>query len=160
MKYGFLGFGFMMFGMIGLVLIVMFESITIDNDTEYYTLKEAMQASMYESLDYQYWSGSKEDIVLDDGTRIGGIKIMEQKFVENFTRRFRATIGGDADDYTIKFYDIMEMPPKASIKIIGNNKSYKFVSGDEGFDIVNNLTGILETVKDKRAKSRKLSNKS
>ena len=158
MKYGFLGFGFMMFGMIGLVLIVMFESITMDNDTEYYTLKEAMQASMYESLDWWYWASADKDKTIDlgNGIHLGGVKIVEQKFVENFTRRFKATIGGDADDYTIEFYDIMEKPPKASIKITGNTKSYRFVSGDDGFNIVNSLTGILEVTLNKRANSRTL----
>ena len=149
MKYGLLGFGLMMFGMIGLVIIVMFESITLDNDTDYYTLKEAMQASMYESIDYDYWSFSGDVVVeLPDGRKIkrGGIKISEQKFVENFIRRFKANVGGDADDYKIEFYDIMESPPKATVKITGNNKSYKYISGDEGLNIVNNLTGILETV--------------
>ncbi len=156
MKYGFLGFGLIMFGMIGLVIIVMFESITMDNDSEYYVLKEAMQASMYESIDYKYWSDpvdgeGKEkyyECKLSDGSivhHMSRVKIIEQKFVENFTRRFAAGIGGDADDYTIEFYDIMEYPPKASVKITSNTKSYKFVSGDEGFNIVNNLTGILET---------------
>lgn len=139
-----------MFGMVGLVIIVMFESITMDNDTEYYTLKEAMQSSMYESLDFDYWRdiGNNQEVELPGGKKkkIGGIKISEQKFVENFTRRFKASVGGDTDDYTIEFYDIMESPPKATVKITGNNKSYRYFSGDEGINIVNNLTGILETV--------------
>ena len=149
MKYGFLGFGLIMFGMIGLVLIVMFESVTLDNDTEYYSLKEAMQASMFEAVDYGYWANNKTETLnyTCNGNvySISGVKIIEQKFVENFTRRFKTSVGGDMDDYTIEFYDIMESPPKATVKITGNTKSYKMVSGEDGIDIVNNLTGILET---------------
>ena len=152
MKYGFLGFGLMMFGMIGLVIIVMFESITMDNDSQYYVLKEAMQASMYESIDRGAWANENyyqycnyKDNSGIKSIKISKVKIVEQKFVENFTRRFAAGIGGDADDYTIEFYDIIEYPPKATIKITSNSKSYTFVSGDEGLNMVNNLTGILET---------------
>ena len=151
MKYGFLGFGLMMFGMIGLVFIVMFESITIDNDSEYYELKEAMQASMFESVDRKAYSNPENyyegNCITADKKYVRNmskIKIVEQKFVENFTRRLAAGIGGDADNYTIEFYDIIEYPPKATIKITSNNKSYKMVSGDEGINILNNLTGILE----------------
>ncbi|MEE3343653.1 MAG: DUF5411 family protein [Bacilli bacterium] len=163
MKYGFLGFGLMMFGMIGLVVIVMFQSITLDNDTEYYTLKEAMKASMYESIDWKYYSNyftikkpEKEGYILmakDDGSDyqryMGQVKIIEQKFVENFSKRFANNVGGDADEYEIEFYDIIEKPPKVSVKITGNNRSYSYVMGSEEDDklsIVNNLSGILEVV--------------
>ncbi len=149
MKYSFLGVGIIMFGMVGVVTIAMFESITMDNDSEYYVLKEAMKASMFESVDKAYWSDPNNyyNCKTQNGTEVKSmskVKIVEQKFVENFTRRFAAGIGGDADDYTIEFYDIMEYPPKATVVVKSNTKSYKVVSGEEGFDIVNNLTGILE----------------
>ena len=46
MRYGYLGLGMILFGAFGLVLIVMFQTITINNDSEYYVLKEAMEAYM------------------------------------------------------------------------------------------------------------------
>ncbi|MBR3161216.1 MAG: hypothetical protein IKF19_00615 [Bacilli bacterium] len=147
MKYSFLGVGMIIFGLFTLVAIVMFESITMDNDTEYYTLKEAMKASMYESLDKQYWARYGSEIKCGD-KEIGGIKIVEQKFVENFTRRFKASVGGDADDYKIEFYDIIESPPKATIKITGMTNKYNGLlqmDDKDSINIVNNLTGILET---------------
>ena len=151
MKYSFFGIGMILFGMVGLVIVVMFESITMDNDTEYYSLKEAMQASMYESIDYDYWANGNPDVGTVDLNcngkviKVPEIKIMEQKFVENFTRRFKANVGGDADDYKIEFYDIMEKPPKATVKVTGINGSYKFIFDEDDINIVNNLTGILET---------------
>jgi hypothetical protein len=139
MKYGYWGFGMLLFGCIGLVIIVMFESITLDNDSEYYVLKEAMEASMLESVDTTCFRITKE--VDTDGCD-GQLKISEQKFVENFTRRFAASISGDVDDYTIDFYDIMEMPPKATVVIKSSNKDYKIVV--DSVDITNGLSGILE----------------
>lgn len=146
MKYGFFGLGLMLFGMVTFVIIIMFESITINNDSEYYVLKEAMRASMYEALDDDYRSKDINNITCKvDGVevRIKGIKIIEQKFVENFTRRFASSINGEVDNYTLEFYDIMEMPPKASVKITSSTKSYK--KEVEDITIVNSMTGILET---------------
>ena len=145
MKYSFLGFGLLTFGMIGLFLIVMFESVTVNNESSYYVLKEAMQASMYESIDWAYFSTvSTED-------NKGEYKIIEQKFVENFTRRFAASINGDSNQYTLEFYDIMEKPPKATVVIKSKTDTYStnngtIIKSDE--NIVNNLTGILEEYED------------
>lgn len=138
-----------MFGMIGLVLIVMFETITINNDSSYYILKEAMQAAMYESIDYAYWSNNRVEEDVNGKKRVRGeIKIIEQKFVENFTRRFAASINDNANNYTLEFYDIIEKPPKATVAIKSNTTTYKGGSSDiivqDEVDIDNALTGILE----------------
>lgn len=145
MKYSFLGFGLLTFGMIGLFLIVMFESVTVNNESSYYVLKEAMQASMYESIDWTYFS----TVATKDNK--GEYKIIEQKFVENFTRRFAASINGDSNQYTLEFYDIMEKPPKATVVIKSKIDTYStnngtIIKSDE--NIVNNLTGILEEYED------------
>ena len=154
MKYSYMGFGMLFFGMLGLVIIVMYESITINNESEYYVLKEAMQAAMYESVDRGYYAGHYHEIKDSNGNVIckkGDVKIVEQKFVENFTRRFAASINGDVNNYTLEFYDIIEKPPKATVVIRGNTDIISSNGGDSGeaiitsdVDIVNNLTGILE----------------
>ena len=140
MKYPFLALGMIMVGMSGLVFITMFQSITVNNESEYYVLKEAMKASMLESVDLVCYRSSENE-------GCGGVvKISEQKFVENFTRRFAKSINGDAKSYTLEFYDIIESPPKASVIIRGNNGEYKFHTGQSvSSDIANALTGILET---------------
>lgn len=145
MKYSFLGFGLLTFGMIGLFLIVMFESVTVNNESSYYVLKEAMQASMYESIDWTYFS----TVATKDNK--GEYKIIEQKFVENFTRRFAASINGDSNQYTLEFYDIMEKPPKATVVIKSRTDTYSTNNGTiikSEENIVNNLTGILEEYED------------
>ena len=140
MKYPFLALGMIMVGMSGLVFITMFQSITVNNESEYYVLKEAMKASMLESVDLTCYRSNENE-------GCGGVlKISEQKFVENFTRRFAKSINGDAKSYTLEFYDIIESPPKASVIIRGNNGEYKFHTGQSvSGDIANALTGILET---------------
>ena len=146
MKYGFLGLGLILAGMFGLVFIVAFESITINNESEYYTLKEAMEAAMIESVDWECFRLpiSYGDVTINGCN--GRLKISEQKFVENFTRRFATSISGDASKYSIEFYDIMEMPPKATIVVSGTTQKYQLStqSKDISFDIKNNLSGILE----------------
>ena len=52
MKYAYWGFALIMAGLFGLIFIVMFQSITVNNESEYYSLKEAMEASMLESIDW------------------------------------------------------------------------------------------------------------
>ena len=148
-----------MFGLGGIVVIMMMLSITFDNDSEYYVLKEAMEASMLESVDLACYRSS--DVVRnEDGTpkinadgsyTVDGcdgdvLKISEQKFVENFTRRFAESISGNVDSYTLNFYDIIESPPKATVVITSHNKSYRSVIQSDSLDITNNLSGILEVV--------------
>lgn len=148
MKYPFLALGMIMVGMSGLVFITMFQSITVNNESEYYVLKEAMKASMLESVDLVCYRSSENE-------GCGGVvKISEQKFVENFTRRFSKSINGGANSYTLEFYDIIESPPKASVVVRGKNGEYKFHTGQSiSSDIANALTGILETSNSRNIRS-------
>ena len=160
MKYSFLGLGFIMFGIFGLIFIIMFQSISVNNESEYYVLKEAMEASMLEAVDLACYRMGDVDgnILVDtDGDGIGestvkgacgynDLKIIEQKFVENFTRRFAASISGDVTEYELLFYDIIESPPKATVVIKAKTQEYMLGSKDakQSFTIVNELSGILE----------------
>ena len=148
MKYSYFGFGMLLFGSIGLVIIVMLQSVTINNDSEYYNLKEAMQAAMLESVDYVCYRVDGKTVSTTGDNDCGYLlKISEQKFVDNFTRRFVATVGGDATKYTLNFYDIIESPPKASVVIKGNTNNYGMVSENQELTITNSLSGILELKK-------------
>lgn len=151
MKYSFLGFGLIMLGMFGLIFIVMFESVTVNNESEYYVLKEAMEASMLESVDFACYRIGEDVCTTINGKEQCGcsenqVKIIEQKFVENFTRRFAASISGDVTEYKLEFYDIVESPPKATVVVKGTTQEYMLNSKDtkDSFTIVNDLSGILE----------------
>lgn len=142
MKYAYWGFGTVVAGLIGIIFIIMFQSITTNNETEYYVLKEAMEASMLESVDIACYRDANAEGCGEV------IKISEQKFVENFTRRFTENISGDASSYELEFYDIIESPPKASVIVKGKTQSYSIMineqDDDGSFDIINNLSGIIE----------------
>lgn len=142
MKYSFMGLGLIMCGLFGLIFIVMFQSITVNNESEYYVLKEAMEASMLESVDFACYRIDEEN----GGCGENQVKIIEQKFIENFTRRFAASISGDVTEYQIEFYDIIESPPKATVVIRGKTQEYMLGSNSDGnsFSITNDLSGILE----------------
>ena len=140
MKYAYWCFGLIMAGLFGLFFIVMFQDITINNESEYYVLKEAMEASMLESIDWACYRIG-EDCGPDE------VKISEQKFVENFTRRYAASASGSVTSYEIEFYDIIEKPAKATVVIKGKTKEFSILStGDEEvtFNLTNDLSGILE----------------
>ncbi len=132
MRYSFAGFGMVVVGLIAFVIVFTFQRVTINNEGDYYSLKEAMEASLFESIDIPYYRDAESG---------GTIKIVEEKFVENFTRRFIKNTVGNSNGYVLEFYDIMESPPKASVII--RNKTESMTFSDEDFDVVNKLTGIL-----------------
>lgn len=132
MRYSFSSFGMILVGLIAFVIVITFQRVTINNEGDYYSLKEAMEASLFESIDIPYYR---------DAETGGTIKIVEEKFIENFTRRFIKNTVGNSNGYVLEFYDIMESPPKASVII--KNKTESMTFSDEDFDVVNKLTGIL-----------------
>ena len=136
MKYAYLSLGMVAFGIVGIGFIVFFENVTINNESEYFVLREAVKASMYESIDTVYYAQT-------DGAKL---KIAREKFVANCTRRFFKSISGGGKGYQLTFYDIMESPPKVSVVARSKTDSYSAVGlgGDDGFNITNDLSAILE----------------
>lgn len=125
--------GFMIvFGIVGIFILFLFQDITVSNEDDYYLLKEITEAAMMESVDRAYYSASG-----------GEIKIIQEKFVESFTRRFAESSTLAAMGYTVEIIDVIEKPPKVTVRVKNSTKGYT-VSGD-GFDIINELSAILET---------------
>ena len=135
MKYAYLSFGLIFVGMLGLAFITFFQNVTINNESEYYVLKESVEAAMYESIDMSYYRSSH-----------GQLKISEEKFVANCNRRFYSSIEGNGSGYSLTFYDIMEKPPKVSVIATSKTDNYqlKYNSDTTSADIQNKLSGILE----------------
>ena len=78
----------------------------------------------------------------------GDIKIVKEKFVENFTRRFTETSTFGQGNYQIDFYQISETPPKVSIRILDKTTDYSIYNYDsENYNILNEITAILDTYK-------------
>jgi len=132
MKWSFAGVGFVMFGLVGLVLLVLFEMVTTNNENDYYLLKEVTEAAMYDSVDIAYYRST------------GEVKIIKEKFVENFTRRFAASTNLSPEGYEIQFYDIIESPPKVSVLIITDLGTYNAVGDMSDYKVANRLDAILE----------------
>ena len=140
MRYAYSSLALIAIGLVGFAIIMVFNDVTVNNEADYYTLKEAMEASMLEAVDITCYRLAKSD-----GGCGGEIKISKEKFVSNFTRRFAKTVTGDSKGYTLSFYNIMEKPPKASIVILDNTSAYNIRSDDSNeFDIYNSLTGVID----------------
>ena len=65
--------------------------------------------------------------------------------MEVFIRRFAESSTLSAKGYVIEFEDIIEEPPKVTVRI--KNKVYDYTLNSEGddFDIINELSAIIET---------------
>lgn len=157
------GYLFLLLGLIGIVLINLFGNITVSNEDMYYILKEVTEASMIDAIDYQAYrvgvgyDGETEKNDSDSMHCISGIpgtvRIVKEKFVESFVRRF-SKVATNNRNYKISFDDIDECPPKVSVtvvasepytflsKIFGTSKEVNYET-DEA-QVVNNLSAILE----------------
>lgn len=136
MKWSFASLGLIMIGLFGFLIIIMFNEITVSNEQDYYTLKDATEAAMIESVDVAYYRLT------------GEIKISQEKFVENFTRRFTETSTFGQGNYSIVFNQISETPPKVSLTIVDTTNQYNAYNVEMAeFDIVNQLSAILDVYK-------------
>ena len=138
MKWSFASIGLIMLGLFGFLIIILFNEITVSNEQDYYTLKEATEAAMIESIDIAYYRIS------------GELKMSQEKFVENFTRRFTETSTFGQGNYEIEYYQISETPPKVSLRIVDATNRYNIYNtysvdiDATQIDIVNELSAILD----------------
>ena len=128
-------------GLFGLLIIILFNEITVSNEQDYYTLKDATEAAMIESVDIAYY-------------RITGeLTISQEKFVENFTRRFTETSTFGQGNYSIYYYQISEYPAKVSLRIVDSTNSYNIYNtysvdiDATQRNVVNELSAILDGYK-------------
>ena len=141
MKWSFASLGVIVMGLFGLLIIILFNEITVSNEQDYYNLKDATEAAMYESVDISYYRLT------------GDIKISQEKFVENFTRRFTETSTFGQGNYGIIFYELSEIPAKVSLRVVDLTNEYNIYNSFNGgkvdidatqVEVVNELTAILE----------------
>lgn len=149
MKWSFASAALIIFGLIGILIIMLFNDITVSNEQDYYSLKEATEASMIDAIDVAYYRLT------------GEIKISKEKFVENFTRRFTETSTFGQGNYGIEFYQIIEYPAKVSLRIVDKTSSYNIyntLSVDidaTQINVVNELSAILDGNKIEERKEEK-----
>lgn len=130
MKESFWGIFVVFLGIASIFFIVLFQNLTNTDEHNSQLLKEVTEASMWDAFDYASYRTT------------GEIRIDREKFVENFIRRY-AESASRSRQYTIKFYDINEKPPKVSLSVqsgvvgIGGNTEMTF-------DLQNRIDAILE----------------
>lgn len=111
--------------------MILLQNYTTTNQQDYYLAREMSYAAMYDAIDYGYYK------------KYGELKIVKEKFVENFIRRFAesATLN---KNYKINFYAIYETPPAVSIEIKTNTGQYLVGNESINTGVTTRLTAILE----------------
>ena len=150
-------------GMGGIVLINFFGQVVVSNEQNYYLLKEVTEAAMYDAVDLTaYRMGIGYDGVTMESDQYdsmhclaaqpGTVRIIREKFVESFMRRFAENAELNRK-YRIVIHDIDECPPKVSLSLIATNNfdfatflriDFSNQGTDVPTDIVNSITAILE----------------
>lgn len=123
-------------GIIAIVFIFLFQSLTNSDEHNMAILKETTEAAMYDAFDYASYR------------KTGEIRIDREKFVEVFIRRFSEN-ASLSRSYEVKFYDVNELPPKVSIKVTSRQVGQLFTGGGSNggsvmFAISNRIDAILE----------------
>jgi len=130
MKESYWGIMIISLGVISILMIFFFQNMTNTDEHNYTLLKETTEAAMIDAFDLAYYREH------------GIVRIDEQKFVENFIRRF-AESANLSNTYKIDIFDVNETPPKVSLQVsskLGTNITNEILE----FDIVNRLDAILE----------------
>lgn len=132
------GYAVIVLGIIAIGVIWFFANSTRTDQHNYGLLKETVEAAMFDAVD------------LAEYRKEGKVVIDEEKFVENFIRRF-AESAELSNTYKIEIFDINTEPPKVSLRVSSKSEDLN-LSGDPyadekimNFDIVNNIDAILET---------------
>ena len=130
MNKGIFTVGIIMLAIMSLAVVNIINNYSTGNEMTESLLRDTVEAAMLDAVDISYYQVS------------GGIIRMDKEmFVENFTRRFAQSVSSDKD-YQIKIYDIYEIPPKVTIQV-GSSTTATFEG--EGLEIVNQISGIIET---------------
>lgn len=131
MKESIWGYLIMVLGILAIGIIWFFANTTKTDQHNYNLLKETVEAAMFDAVD------------LAEYRKNGEVVIDEEKFVENFIRRF-AENADLSNTYVIEIYDINTKPPKVSLKV-SSAKETTATGEVMTFDVVNNIDAILET---------------
>ena len=111
MKESYWGYWFILLGVFIVVVMMFTQDATTSTTQDYYQLKEVANSAIYDSIDYAYYSQTKQ------------VRMLKEVFVENFIRRFSET-ASMTDTYQIDFFDLYESPPKVSVKVTSSTGDY------------------------------------
>lgn len=131
MKENIWGYWIIVLGLFIIVVMMIFQNFTTTGEQNEYLLREATEAAMVDAIDWAHYR------------KYGELRIIKEKFVEVFTRRFAETVSINKT-YNLKFYDIYEAPPKVSIKVTTTTDTYTVMGDTTNFDVIDKIDSILE----------------
>lgn len=134
MKESVWGYWLIVLGLMILVVMMLLQNYTTTNEQDYYLIKEVTEASLKDAVDWSHYR------------KYGEVRIIKEKFVEDFTRRFADNVNINKT-YNIKFYDIYEAPPKVSVKVTTKTDQFTIIGAEDAVDVVNKIDAILEVPK-------------
>lgn len=138
MKESIWGYAIIVLGILAVGIIWFFANVTRTDQHNYNLLKETTEAAMIDAVDLAAYRACKAD-----DPKSECIRIDEEKFVENFIRRF-AENADLSNEYLIEIFDINTSPPKVSLRV--SSRQDTTATGEViQFKIVNNIDAILET---------------
>ena len=180
MKVAMWGVGLFVLGVLGIVLINLFGNITVTNQLNYTTMKNAVEASMYDALDIAHYragfcicgdklknasgtvtfSDDKEYKLYDityDSNRVakcpnenqcrilyGEYRVNPKVFSESLTRRVAEMVNNNKT-YNIVIQDIIEYPPKVSVRVDSEDDEFSPTDKSGGYTITNQIDAIIES---------------
>ncbi len=120
-------------GIVSILFIYYFQSVTNTSEHNYELVKESTEAAMFDSLDLAAYRQDRT------------IRIDREKFVDSFLRRFSEN-ASLSNEYDIKIYDVNQKPPKVSIKVTSRGSDIAFSITGERVNsyITTQIDGILE----------------
>jgi len=127
--------GIILLSVIALLMINVLTNFSTGSELDYYLVKETTDAALEDSIDMVYFR------------TCGLYRIDKEKFVENFIYRFANSVDSTRD-YTLRFYDINEVPPKVSVKVDSLTVLGVKANGTDAAqsaDITTSYDAILET---------------
>ena len=131
MKESYWGYLVIVIGIVAILVIFFFQNMTNADEQNYALLKETTEAAMFDAIDMREYTENRT------------IRINREKFVENFVRRFAENVKL-TNTYQIDIYDIVETPPKVSLRVQSGEAASP--SGEViEFTIDNRIDAILET---------------
>ncbi len=130
MNKGVLAAGAVMLAIMALAVVNIINNYSTGNELTESLLRETVESAMLDAVDVSYYRVSG-----------GVIRMDKEKFAEVFVRRFAESAASDKN-YNIKIYAVQEIPPKVTVQV-GSKTTATFQGED--FDIVNRISGILET---------------
>lgn len=135
MKESLWGYWLIVLGLFIIVVMMLLQNYTTTSEQDQYLLREVTEAAMVDAVDWAHYR------------KYGEVRIIKEKFVEVFVRRFSETVNINKK-YNLKFYDIYEAPPKVSVKVTTVTDSYNIMGdANTNLQVVNKIDSVLEVYK-------------